>query len=140
MLHSSCLVQRPAPAVGDRPARAPGTAALVPVLIANDVPAHVELHVDRGGTDIVGPEDACDLAPFLQLHWLEESWIEGQGGQRLSDLDGRAWLTRRARAPSEERWLHPSDPHVALPSARAHARTPSAAGWPCPLLLVAGSW
>jgi hypothetical protein len=99
-------------------------AAMRPVLIASNVPHHVEIHVDRGGTDFVEPQDACDLAPFVQLHWTDQPWIEGERGQRLTELDGHAWLARErsrlARAPGEERWFHPSDSHVALPLARAH--------------------
>jgi hypothetical protein len=106
--------------------------ALGPVLIASRLPPHVELHVDRGGTDFVEPTDTCDLAPVLQLHWVDEPWIEGQGGQRLTDLEGRSWLAREraraARPPVEERWLHPSEPHVALPPARARCEDANRCG------------
>jgi hypothetical protein len=108
--------------------RGPGLPPLVPVLIASHVPHHVELHVYRGGTDFVEPEDACDLAPLLELRWEKEPWIEGERGQRLTELDGRSWLARErlraARTVDEARWfgLDPSQQHVALPVTRAHCQ------------------
>lgn len=96
----------------------------MPVLIANDLPPHVEIHVERCRSNVTEPVDACDLAPFLHLHWVEEPWLAGGSGSGLTDLDGRTWLAserlRAALPATEALWFHPSDPKVALPPARAH--------------------
>lgn len=103
--------------------RAPAPSTVAPVVIATRLPAHVELHVQRGGQHLVEPVDACDLAPILMLHWGPESWIESDQAQRSTELEGSAWLARESgrvpRAASEERWLHPSDARVSLPPGRA---------------------
>jgi hypothetical protein len=110
--------------------REPAPDTVAPVVIASKLPPHVEIHVERGGQHMgpegpasVEPVDACDLAPILVLHWEPEPWIESDQGQRSTELEGRAWLAREsgrvARPAGEERWLHPSDAHVALSPDRA---------------------
>jgi len=121
--------------------RNPALGAAPPILIAAKLPPHVELQVDREGHPLALPIDACDLAPILVLHWAPDPWIEADQGQRSTDLPGKAWLqserARVARSAGEERWLHPSEPHVALSPSRAHcedaewcgASQAFAAGW-----------
>lgn len=103
--------------------REPSPRTLTPVLIASELPPHVEIHVERAGASSVEPVDACDMAPILFLHWEAEPWLEADQGQRSGALPGKTWLARErgraARAVGAERWLHPSDAHVALPPARA---------------------
>ncbi len=102
-----------------------------PVVIAKALPAHVEIHVAHAGRH-VEPDDACDRAPALMLHWDAEPWIEGGNGQRVTRLEGRDWLVREAvrapREPSEEQWFHPASPHIPLPTGSARCEEPSWCG------------
>lgn len=102
-----------------------------PVVIAKDLPAHVEIHVAHAGRH-VEPDDACDRAPALTLHWEAEPWIEGGDGQRVTRLEGRDWLVREAgrapREPSEEHWFHPANPHIPLPTGSTRCEEPSWCG------------
>ena len=109
--------------VGDRSSRSSARARVAPVLIAGKLPPHVEIHVDRGDTNFVEPVDACDLAPILVLHWVAGALDRGRPRSALDRARRQGLARARAescrRARGEERWLHPSDAHVALPPARA---------------------
>jgi hypothetical protein len=71
-----------------------------PVLIASNLPQNDRLHVVRGATHYTGPGRISDEAMELELHWDAAPWIEGgEDGERLENLDGRAWLTRERERP-----------------------------------------
>jgi len=117
--------------------RDPSPSRVAPVLIAENLPAHLEIHVERAES-FAESEDACDLAPILWVHWDAEPRLEGGQGQRSSDLAGRAWLVREraraARSSGAARYLDPSGAHVALSTARARCESAEWCGAAQPML------
>jgi hypothetical protein len=72
-----------------------------PVLIASDLPENDGLHVKRNGSDYSGPGRSTDETLELDLHWDANPWIGGgEGGRRLENLDGAAWLARERVRPA----------------------------------------
>jgi hypothetical protein len=99
-----------------------------PVLIASHLPQNDRLHVERDRLHYTGPGRIDDETLELELHWGAEPWIEGgEGGGRLENLDGKAWLAReRARpprsAPAAQFFL--AEHRVALPPGWAGCQGP----------------
>jgi hypothetical protein len=93
---------------------------LVPVPIARNLPQHSRLAVSQGEASVVGDGQLGDETMELVLHWESEPWIDGgEGGGRIDDLEGRAWLDlERSRTPrGTPAWvpIDIEDPHVKLP-------------------------
>jgi hypothetical protein len=110
----------------------PEVNAWQPVLIASGLPLGDRLRVERKGTHYTGPGRISDETMELVLHWDSSPWIEGgEGGGRLANLDGEAWLARErarpARAVVATDFTRTED-RVTLPADWAGCQPPGACG------------
>lgn len=102
------------------------------VLIASDLPEHQKLSVWVGDRYVEGFGQLGEGSVELSLRWQEEPWFETDAGDRLGQIDGKAWLaSERARAARNvPAWAQPDEAgaHVALPAALARCDNPELCG------------
>ncbi len=90
-----------------------------PVLIAEHLSEHAELHVARKADLMLEPADGCDSVPVLLLNWSEKSAFEAfYTDVPALTAEGSAWLAAELKRPART-----------LPKTQAFSETQRDSAW-----------